>query len=103
MSVCQLVFYQTVLHVHKVVLTGKPNNIRKKFITDHPYPTRLASGGGLRLAGDRVTTSGLSQKGFHYRGVQSYNRIPTDIRMIRNLVTFKSKLKQWVSMNIPLD
>ena len=103
LSVCQLVFYQTVLHVHKVVLTGKPNNIRKKFLTDHPYPTRLASGGGLRLAGDRVATSGLSQKGFHYRGVQSYNRIPTEIRMIRNLVTFKSKLKQWVSTNIPLD
>ena len=102
LSVCQLVFYQTVLHVHKIILTGKPDNIRGKLITEHPYQTRLASGGGLRLENEGGGRSGLRQKGFLYRGTQSYNSIPSSIRKIRNLKTFKHKLKQWVRMNIPL-
>ena len=99
----QLVFYQTVLQVHKVMILGKPDNIRRKFSREHPYPTRLASGGGVRMIGDSNTTSSLSQKGFQYRGTQSYNRIPAYIRKIPSLQTFKYKLKQWVTTNIPLD
>ena len=103
LSVRQLVFYQTVLQVHKVMILGKPDNIRRKFSREHPYPTRLASGGGVRMIGDSNTTSSLSQKGFQYRGTQSYNRIPAYIRKIPSLQTFKYKLKQWVTTNIPLD
>ena len=103
MSVNQLVFYQTVLQVHKTILSGKPDNIRKKFSTDHPYPTRQATGGGLRFGEEFDATSGLGHKSFCYRGTQNYNRVPTYLRKEKTLLTFKYKLKQWVSNNIPLD
>ena len=47
LSVCQLVFYQIVLHVHKVVLNGKPHNIRKKFITEHLPDKQVGEASGL--------------------------------------------------------
>ena len=103
LSVNQLVFYQTILQVHKTIISGKPDNIRKKFSTDHPYPTRQATGGGLRFGEEFDATSGLSHKSFCYRGTQNYNRVPTYLRKEKTLLTFKYKLKQWVSNNIPLD
>ena len=98
----QLVFYHTVMQVHKVMLSGKPENLRKKFNTDHPYRTRQAAGGGLRYGEEHDATSGLSHNSFFYRGTLDYYRIPAHIRMVRTMDTFKYKLKQWVSSNIPL-
>ena len=46
LNVKQLIFYQSVLQVHKVLLSGKPVSIRKKFITDHPFFTMQATEGG---------------------------------------------------------
>ena len=93
-------FYQTVLQVHKVLLSGKPASIRKKFITELPFFT---SGGGLRFGQEYGATSELIHRSFHYRGTQGYNRIPVHIRKVKNIETFKNKLKQWVSTNIPWD
>ena len=103
LNVKQLVFYQSVLQVHKVLLTGKPFSVRKKFITDHPFLTRQATGGGLRFGQNYVASSELRHKSFHFRGTQGYNRIPADIRKIKNIQTFNNKLKQWVGTNIPWD
>ena len=103
LNVKQLVFYQSVLQVHKVLLSGKPVSIRKKFITDHPFFTRQATGGGLRFGQEYGASSELRQKGFHYRGTQGYNRIPVYIRKIKNINRFKKELKQWVGINIPWD
>ena len=49
LNVKQLVFYQSVLQVHKVLLSGKPVSIRKKFITDHRFFTRPVTSRGLDL------------------------------------------------------
>ena len=103
LSVHQLVFYHTILQVHKVMISGQPENLRKKFITDHPYRTRQAAGGGLRYGEEYDGTSGLSHNSFFYRGTIDYNRIPAHIRKERTMDTFKYKMKQWVSSNIPLD
>ena len=104
MAECKtLVFYQSVLQVHKVLLSGKPVSIRKKFITDHPFLTRQATGGGLRFGQEYGASSELRQKGFHYRGTQGYNRIPVYIKKIKNINRFKKELKQWVGINIPWD
>ena len=103
LSVRQLVFYQTVLQVHKVLLSGKPDHLSNRFSTDHPYRTRQATGGGLRFGEEFDARSGLSHGSFCYRGTVDYNRIPAYIRQARTLDTFKYKLKQWVSTNIPLD
>ena len=103
LSVRQLVFYQTVLQVHKVLVSGKPDHLSNRFSTDHPYRTRQATGGGLRFGEEFDARSGLSHGSFCYRGTVDYNRIPAYIRQARTLDTFKYKLKQWVSTNIPLD
>ena len=103
LSVRQLVFYQTVMGVHKAVVSGKPDHLSKKFSTDHPYRTRQATSGGLRYGEDYDGKSGLSHSSFCYRGTVAYNRIPVHIRQTNTMQTFKYKLKQWVSTNIPLD
>ena len=103
MNVKQLVFYQSVIQVHKVLLSGKPVSIRNKYIIDNPFLTRQATGGGLRFGQNYGVSSELRHKSFHYRGTQGYNRIQVDIRKIKNIQTFKNKLKQWVGTNIPWD
>jgi hypothetical protein len=67
LSVRQLVFYQTVFGVHKIVVSGKPENLNKKFSTDHPYRIRQATGGGFRFGEDYDAKSGLSHSSFCYR------------------------------------
>ena len=103
LSVRQLVFYQTVLQVFNVVVSGKPDHLSKKFRTDHSYRTRQATGGGHRFGEEYDATSGLSHDSFCYRGTVDYNRIPAYIRKAKTLQTLKYKLKQGVSTNIPLD
>ena len=91
------------LQVHKVVVSGKPDHLSKKFSTDHPYRTRQATGGGLRFGEEYDATSGLSHGNFCYRGTVNYNRIPAHIRKAKSVQTFKFKLKQWVSTDISLS
>ena len=98
LSVQQLVFYQTVLQVHKVLLSGKPDHLSNKFSTNHPYRTRQATGGGVRVGEEFDARSGLSHGSFCYRGTLDYNKIPAYIRKAGTLGTFKYKLKQWVSL-----
>ena len=45
---------------------------------------------------------GLVHDGFKYRAAKDYNLIPGFIRSIKTLPTFKRKLKQWVTTNIPV-
>ena len=79
------------------------DHLSKKFSTDHPYRTRQAAGGGLRFGEDFDGKSDLSHTSFCYRGTVDYNRIPVYIRRAKTIQTFKFKLKQWISTNIPLD
>ena len=73
-------FYKTVLGVHKIVVSGKLDNLSKKFSIDHPYRTRQATGGGLRFGEDYDAKSGASHSSFCYRGTVEYNRNPVFIR-----------------------
>ena len=103
LSIRQLVFYQTVLGVHKIVVAGKPDHLSKKFKRDHPYRTRQSTTGGLRFGEEFNAKSSLSHSSFCYRGTVDYNKIPVNIRQAKTMGTFKYKLKKWVSSNIPID
>ena len=103
LSVRQLVFYQTVLGTHKIVTAGKPLHLSRKFSTTHPYKTRQDTGGCLRFGKVFDGKSSLSHDSFCYRGVTDYNSIPSYIKNVNTISTFKFKLKQWVSCNIPTD
>ena len=97
LSVNQLIFYQTVLQTHKVLLGSNPVYLKQRMSTSHPYHTRQAAGGSIWRGED------YTGKSFSSRGAQAYNTIPTYIRTCHTLPTFKHKLRQWVSTNIPID
>ena len=102
LSVRQLVVYHSVLSTHKFVTSGKPLYMHKAMGTAHPLNTRQAAGGQIRLVGNFDSKQGLLHDGFKYRAAKDYNLIPAHIRAVRALPTFKKKLKQWVSTNIPV-
>ena len=98
LSVRQLIFYQTALQTHKILVNRNPLYFKQRMNTNHPYRTRQAAGGSIWRGEEELTGTGFTS-----RGAQVYNKLPVYIRNCRNLQTFKHKLKQWVSSNIPTD
>ena len=99
LSVHQMIAYFTVVMTHKIVQSGKPS-----YFADRMQP-RLTS---MRLRGKagvltvpRCTLS-VSREGFVYRGTILYNSLPENIRNEFNLGKFKSKLREWIKVNIKI-
>ena len=42
---------------------------------------------------------GLAQKSFCYRGADTWNKLPIEIRKARKIGEFKARLKKWVQNN----
>ena len=103
LSIKQLVFYHSVVLAHKIATTGSPLYIAAKMNTDHPRTTRQATSGCIRYGEQFSANQSLTQKSFCYRTTAQYNSIPASIRAVRNIPTFKVKLKKWVETNIPID
>ena len=83
-------------------MSGKPLYMAKAMSTAHPLNTRQAAGGQIRLGENYDSKQRLVHDGFKYRAAKDYNHIPGFIRSIKTLPTFKRKLKQWVTTNIPV-
>ena len=98
LSVNQLIFFHTVLQTHKILIDGTPTFFSQRLSTQHPYKTRQAAGGSI-WRGEEFT----GRSSFSHMGSQAYNSIPPHIRNSGSLSTFKYKLRQWVSTNIPID
>ena len=103
LSVRQLVFYQTVIMTHKIMLTNSPQYMKKKLSTNYPYRTRQATNGSIRYGETFNTKNSLTQSSFAYRGLKDYNMIPANIRACNTLATFKTKLKKWVLANVNIS
>ena len=97
LSVRQLVFYHSVLQVHKTLNTRVPLSLFQALSVDYPIRTRSAANGQIRQ-----DDSFLSQATFKYRAMKSYNSVPDSVRT-GFTVTVKRKLKQWIKTNIPID
>ena len=102
MSVRQLVQYHSILQVQKVLKAGTPLYLSSKLTTDHPYPTRQATTGGIRLTGNNSGLSSLAQKSFLGRAPNTLNSIPAEIRTAPSLLVFKKKLQVWIQQNVPI-
>ena len=98
LSVRQLIYFHTVLQVHKTIKSGKPASLYNAFSTEYPYRTRNAEMGRIRFGENFHCRSRLS---FKNRAVLDYNRIPAEV--LRGAVTVKLKLRHWVKQNIPID
>ena len=103
LSVRQLVFFHSVVSTHKIVTSGNPHYLYNMMSTSHPLHTRQAAGGKIRLGENFGSKEGLVRDSFRYWAAINYNSIPAFIRTAKTLQTFKTKLKQWVSTNIPID
>ena len=93
LSIKQLVFYQTVLEVHRVVKSGSPLYLSDRLVTDHLYNTRQAAGGCVRWLGENSGELSMLQGSFLGRASKMYNEIPVKIRNRASLPTFKKELK----------
>ena len=94
MSVRQLVEFHTVLQAHKTLATGLPRPLHSSLFTEHPYRTRAAASGNIRLGANISTDS------FRFRAMTSYNAVPEKVKK-GSISTVKKNLKQWVLDNVP--
>ena len=100
LSIKQLIFYHSALTVFRTTRTKTPLYLSQHLNTGHPFPTRLAAGGGLRVEGIH---GGLVSKSFLIRAAKDFNIIPANIRICKTLPAFKQQLKKWIKANIPPD
>ena len=96
MSVRQLIEFHTVLQAHKTLTTELPRPLHASLCTEHPYRTRGAASGNIRLEANSSTNT------FRYRAMVSYNAVPGKVKK-GSVGTVKKNLKQWVLKNIPMD
>ena len=97
LSIKQLIFYHSsALTVFRSVSTNQPLYLSQHLVTVRPYPTRLATGGGVRVVGHQ---GGLASNIFLIRAA---NTIPADIRLTSSLPAFKQQLKKWTKEHIPI-
>ena len=100
LSIQQMIFYHSALAIFKTSRSKTPLYLSQKLVTEHPYPTRLATGGGMRSEG---VYGNLVTKSFLVRAAREFNTIPAEIRNLRTLTNFKQKLKKWIRLNIPVN
>ena len=103
LSINQLIFYQSIVAAHKIVTTNSPHHLATRMTTTHPRRTRQATTGCIRFGENFSANQSLVKTSFCYRATTQYNSIPASIRSIRSIATFKSKLKKWVEINVPID
>ena len=103
LTVKQLVKYHTILMVHKTILTSKPMYIKNRLCKEFSYKTRSDSSGCIRLDQSYRCKTDLPKNSFRSRGAHEYNSIPVDLKRTQTMLSFKTKLKKWIQLNVPPD
>ena len=103
LSVKQLVMYQSLVMTHKVIISGSPFYLKENFNTVHSYRTRQASTGSIRRGPEPSKPHNFTFNSFTYRATREYNLLPGQIRSSRTMSSFKTKLKEWIKTNVPID
>ena len=102
LSVHQLIFYHSVLQLHKVRLSGVPSHLFSMHNSwSYKYRTRQAENGLVQLKGKPKLE--ISRTSFKWRAANQYNQLPVDIRKCTSINAFKSKVKIWILENVSLD
>ena len=95
----QMVAYNTLTMVHKVIQTGKPEYIANKLEVVYGTELERRAWGGTTI---RVPEYNLevSRAGFIYRGANLYNSLILSIREEKKTMLFKVSVKKLVKENI---
>ena len=99
LSVHQLAAFHTTMTVFKVVRSGKPLYLAKKMILRKPgahgvFPQRQINTIQIDCG------LSISRSGFLYRGAKLWNQLPENLRSETKPGIFRSKLKDWIKMQV---
>ena len=101
LNVRQLVFYHSVMQAWKVINTRQPSYLHNRLVGNRPrYADRLAAAGSL-VRGRRPRLQ-LIESSWRWRTAQYWDKLPRDIREIRQVNVFKTQLKEWIKGNVSL-
>ena len=98
MSVKKLVTFHNLVQVYKTLSVQKPVSLHSTLSRSFSYRTRAASTGAL--VDNNRTTSEISKQSFLMISTKLWNALPQAVRQAENLRTFKTKLKNWIQLNV---
>ena len=98
MSVKQLATFHSLVQIYKTLSVQKPVTLHNTLSRAFSYRTRAASTGAL--VDNNRTTSDISKKSFLVISTKHWNDLPQAVRQAANLRTFKTKLKNWIQLNV---
>ena len=102
LSVNQLVFYHSVLQLHKVKLSGTPRYLYNMHSSwNYQYRTRQAESDLVHPLG--IPRLEISKNSFKWRAAQQYNQLPTHVRKSMSIQSFKLQVKTWIKTNVALE
>ena len=102
LSVNQLIFYHSVLQVHKVKLSKTTKYLYIMHNSwAYQYRTRQAESGLIQLVGKPKLE--LSKNSFKFRAANQYNQLPSEIINCSTIKSFKCQAKAWIKTNVSLD
>ena len=102
LSVRQQIFFHSVILIHKTLQTKQPGYLYEKIRYEFPIDTRLARSNQIRLGPQYKARLDLTKDSLRWRGVESYNLVPTSIKQGPTIKAFKGKLKSWIKSTIDL-
>ena len=105
LSVTQLVFFHSVVLLHKTRLAKSPRFLYEmaKEMPEPKYDTRASREKKLLTTGDQMPSQQLSWNSFRWRAVRSWNMLPLSLREVTNISKFKRDLKHWIMENVEIE
>ena len=99
LSVHQLVAFQTLKMVNKVITTSKPAYLAKRLKLREEDGGMVPGRSQATILPSSQTLS-LTRGGFVSRGTQLFNNLPMNLRLQKNTNQFRLATKTWVEQNI---
>ena len=112
MSVKQLMAYHSIVLLHKTLKNQTPSYLFQKVTSrSEQYNTRqaaeyaaaLEAAGVMEQPGVENCELGITSSSWCWSSVRWYNRLPPSLRAENKLGKFKTRLKDWVTMNIEIS
>ena len=91
LTVSQLIFYHSVISVHKIRNSREPEYLSDILTRDNKNERISIPNIDLRL----------TQKSFTMRGAENWNSIPQNIRNQNKIGCFKKLVRKWITENVP--
>jgi hypothetical protein len=99
LSIQQMIAYQTIMMMHKIMRSGKPTDLANKIQVKNGADNLRGRSGSVSLSNHKLS---IVREGFVSRGSTLMNILDTNLRRELTLVKFKAGLREWVKRNISI-